>query len=36
MFDWNRNLMEDDWNDGQHMVVKMKNKSSGGTVSYKI
>lgn len=30
MFEWNRGLMEDDWNDGQQYVVKMKNKSSSG------
>jgi len=30
MFDWNRGLMEDDWNDGQQYVFKMKNKSASG------
>ena len=35
MFDWNRGLMDDDWNDGQQYVFKMKNKSASGQVSYK-
>ena len=26
LFKWNKNLMEDDWNDGQHLVVKAKQK----------
>ena len=26
LFKWNRSLMEDDWNDGQHLVIKDKRK----------
>ena len=26
LFKWNRCLMEDDWNDGQHLTIKAKNK----------
>lgn len=26
LFKWNKNLMEDDWNDGQHLVIKAKGK----------
>jgi hypothetical protein len=26
LFKWNRCLMEDDWNDGQQYVLKIKNK----------
>lgn len=29
LFKWNKNLMEDDWNDGQHLVIKAKNKGPG-------
>ena len=27
LFNWNRCLMEDDWNDGQHLTMKLKNKA---------
>jgi len=29
LFKWNKNLMEDDWNDGQHIVIKNKAKKNG-------
>lgn len=29
LFKWNKQLMEDDWNDGQTYVVKMVNKKAG-------
>jgi len=34
LHDYNRKLMEDDWNDNQHFVFKLKNsmKSAGGNV----
>ena len=34
LHDYNRKLMDDDWNDGQHFVFKLKNsmKNAGGNV----
>ena len=33
LFKWNKQLMEDDWNDGQTYVLKTVNKASDKTVS---
>lgn len=30
LHDYNRKLMEDDWNEGSHYVVKLKSKTEAG------
>jgi len=29
LFNWNRKIMEDDWNDKQHLTIKAKTKANG-------
>jgi len=33
LHDYNRKLMEDDWNEGSNYVLKLKYKAAGGNVS---